>query len=155
MANFFLAFLLYSQGNCGILRNETRLVVMPELQGRGIGPKMTEIQGDGIGPKIQGYLWCTTESVRQFLGDEYINRDSKLPFRACKTPKLIVCIEQKRNWRTSNPGKDCKGWVNLAGLIWMLRNSKNCELPKKLARSFLLDGSYCLQVHSPCSETPL
>ena len=73
MANFFLAFLLYSQGNCGILRNETRLVVMPELQGRGIGPKMAEIQGDGIGPKIQGYLWCTTESVRQFLGDEYIN----------------------------------------------------------------------------------
>jgi hypothetical protein len=56
MANFFLLFLLYSQGNCGMLRNETRLVVMPELQGHGIGPKMAEIQGDGIGPKIQGYL---------------------------------------------------------------------------------------------------
>ena len=64
MANFFLLFLLYSQGNCGMLRNETRLVVMPELQGHGIGPKMAEIQGDGIGPKIQGYLWCITENVR-------------------------------------------------------------------------------------------
>ena len=59
-----------TRGNCGMLRNETRLVVMPELQGHGIGPKMAEIQGDGIGPKIQGYLWCTTENVRQFLGKE-------------------------------------------------------------------------------------
>ena len=65
MANFFLVFLLYSQGNCGILRNETRLVVMPSCKATASGqPKMAEIQGDGIGPKIQGYLWCTTENIR-------------------------------------------------------------------------------------------
>ena len=45
MANFFLVFLLYSQGNCGILRNETRLVMMPELQGHGIGPKISTMVG--------------------------------------------------------------------------------------------------------------
>ena len=68
MANFFLVFLLYNQGKCGMLQNETRLVVLPDLQGHGIGPKRAEIHGDGIGPKIQGYLWCITENVTQFLG---------------------------------------------------------------------------------------
>jgi hypothetical protein len=53
---------------------------------------------------------------------------------------LIVCIEQKRNWRTSNPGKDCKGWVNLSGLIWMFKILRIVNCPKNWPYPFYLMG---------------
>ena len=164
MANFFLVFLLYSQGNCGILRNETRLVVMPSCKATASGQRWQRYKAMASGQRFKATFGALPrKSGMQFLGkDRWLHLERSAPNRRPPTEifdqqtksvfgmtpyslECLISISQDVVFNHQPPASNCRvahsDWPGPNIWIWHSsfevenRSSSCCHFPKILGEA--------------------